>query len=242
MDSRSGIGGDVDSLTILEACQGVEWLHLWSNIWVYFRKKKNFQEFLTSPSITLSPRRLFIRDVLTTRRDLNHFGHRIFRNLTHLEVDMSNRWEWDSLKELNRLTHLSIDVDFYEMDTSRTVPRMVTQFPNSLKIIIFWAPEILLEAINGAGSKGDLVVDPAVEVMKSIQDGQTDQRAVLGARTADVEARSERSPSQWNPDRILWEWGSPPSYDAFREDFWTLAEKIVERRRLDLATCERFHI
>jgi hypothetical protein len=236
----SGIGGDVDSLTILKACQGVESLHIWSTIWVHFRERGNFQNFITSPSITLSPRRLFIRDVLSNRRDLSHFGHAIFRNLTHLEVDMFSKWEWDTLRELNCLTHLSLEVDS-DMD-SRTVSRMVTQFPNSLKIIIFWAPEYLFGVRHAPGSEGEILDgDEAVEVMKSIQDGQTDQRGVLGDRAGNLKARSERDP-QWNLDRILaWESSNASRFDASRKDYWTLAEELVERRRLDLATCERFY-
>ncbi|KAJ2925633.1 hypothetical protein H1R20_g11460, partial [Candolleomyces eurysporus] len=128
----SGIGGDVDSLSILKACRGVESLYLWSNIWVRSREKSKFQRFFTSPSTTLSPRRLFIRHALSSPRDLSHFGHAIFRNLTHLEVDVRDKWKWETLKQLDRLTHLAIEAEYGMRHSSAS--RMVAQFPDSLMV------------------------------------------------------------------------------------------------------------
>lgn len=150
----------------------------------------------TSPFTAPSPRRHFIHRVFAGNQALCHFMHALFRNVTHPEFDVPFRWGWDRLKHL---THLAIGAEF---GISRsTVSKTVAQFPDTLKVVIFWAIGVSSKrSMSQPWSEVANFGADVLEVMQSVRERQIDQRAVLVVKLSDFD--KTRGP-QWKAQRIV---------------------------------------
>jgi hypothetical protein len=173
---------------------------------------QTFREFVAGSN--LSPRQLFIGGALFPR-DQQHFSCSIFQNVTHLELPcpcLWDRWDWNGLRYLTNLTHLSTFV--YRGSVGLDwVSKTVAMSPRHLRVFIFWV--------------GPLNSPPSDE-MELIRDGGVDPRVVLGS----IGDSHSGVPVHPYTVFLCYEDFTCRKYSSQNDrwDFWTFAEGIVDER------------
>ncbi|KAJ2923486.1 hypothetical protein H1R20_g13611, partial [Candolleomyces eurysporus] len=204
-----------DTMTsFIEACPGLQTLALWD-----FVRSRETQEFLTS--LRLAPSRLSVIGGMFSE-DEYHFHHPIFQNVTHLEFFWEDEydWSWDSLSQLKRLTHLSLQVDlrFGLPNFVEAVRDVISACPPCLRILVIWVDA------NEFFCEGESAVE-RLEDIDAICRGEADPRAVVAHNLPGLQ--SEQLIQRHFEDYLCdWVGTSAPG-----EDFWAQAEKIIEGRK-----------
>ncbi|KAF5326645.1 hypothetical protein D9611_000706 [Ephemerocybe angulata] len=195
---------------IVEKCSSVLSLTIWST--GYTLPEPNMLMGLTGSA----PRRLSLT-VSAIALQERHFSHPIFQEVTHLDifcVDRDEEMAWATLKGLKNLTHLSV-----QSHPGEQHQQILRGIPAGLHVVVLYV--------------SSEVQDDTKSVIKAIDAGQADERAVIC---------------------LLW-MASPPSYreilrhaimpessvmEKWREFWdpfttthflWNEAEEVLEKRR-----------
>ncbi|KAF5317234.1 hypothetical protein D9611_003840 [Ephemerocybe angulata] len=170
----------------------------------------------------LTPTQLSVGGRLFPANQL-HFSHPIFRNVTHLDVmgKDSFDWEWESLLQLKKLTHFSLDVQVNtQQNPFKQAQRILAFCPESLRVFI------LTEVGPGYGSWTDRGDSEIVDIARAFSNGEVDPRAI----TAYTRLGGEYEyaiPAPYH--ELLDEWADPSNV---RCNLWTRAEDLIKRRRM----------
>jgi hypothetical protein len=213
---------------ILETCTGVTTIALYIP-----DTHANPQLWNVTTSDKLTPTSLAIPGSALPEANRD-FLQPIFRNLTRLELLWEDEEdldvEWETLRSLEHLTHLSVDMQFdSEDDTVLDIVEDLLGFcPESVRVFIFWVVFIAYFDPDNKHFEG----------IMALHQGEVDPRVVVGHSTPDLnvmEARSaigDRSMFMSYAD-IIAGWGRP---SKARETIWSRAEDRIERRMKGLAS------
>lgn len=208
---------------ILEGCTGVTVLALYIP-----DTHANPQLWVVTTSDKLTPTSLAIPGSALPEANRD-FLQPIFRNLTHLELLWEDEEEldveWETLRSLEHLTHLSVDMQFDSEDDTvlDIVEDLLGICPESVRVFIFW---VVFSAYFEPDSKH-------FEGIMALHRGEIDKRVVVGHSTPGPDLTEARSGIMFMTYAdIMAGWGRP---SKARETIWSRAEDRIERRMNDRA-------
>lgn len=209
---------DIFVARILGECDSVQSLTIWA--YTHPGNLVGVQQALKS--LKLSPTQIsffqfFLSPDTPSKRT---FAHSIFSQVTHLDVTClcaEGEWFWPSLKKLDSLTHLSVDVFVRGRKPDEITKDILRYAPQGLRILVI-------------SLRADEIDASFLRSLRSLARGDLDPRVVvlhLGTRPID----SPDANFEMSFDDLLQEWG----YPSLGSKLWTLAEQVVETRQSELA-------
>ncbi|KAJ3549486.1 hypothetical protein NMY22_g860 [Coprinellus aureogranulatus] len=205
---------DQDAARILQKCHSLQSLTIWS--YVYAGELVRIQRVLRTPPFSptqMSLYKFFITPDVTTSRS---FYHPIFSSITHLDVtckEDEGEWDWPSLRNLRKLTHLSVDAYVRHRDPGQLAHDILRHCPRGLRVLVFSLTHCCLPG--------------HLRSLQSLVEGIIDSRAVvvhLGTRLlpGSLEANFEMTSNDLTDD-----WG----YPSMGSKLWSRAEQVVKARQ-----------
>jgi hypothetical protein len=183
------------------------------------------------------------------------FTHRIFRDITHLDIYYCRKYDWSTLKAMKNLTHIALDfltlveLSYIEMEQCMDETILYCQTLPYLKVVIFacvnrrsrdfdvmddtQSPLNVLpeDWYNGSPLIPTLVDEHSLHYFTRLCLGMHDPRIVLGIVSECLQ------PSHLMMDNMVnfvwprnsYDWDFTVSTEEHRES-WDVAEEIIERR------------
>ncbi|TEB38260.1 hypothetical protein FA13DRAFT_1725907 [Coprinellus micaceus] len=208
---------DRDAAQILQKCRSVHSLAIWS--YIFPGSLPRLQAVISSPS--LAPTQISMSQfVLSSDESTNRsFSHPIFSSVTHLDItcmEEEGEMVWTSLKNLSRLTHLSIDIYLVnDRNPAQLAKDILSNCPTDLRILIIWP-------------SSDSYSTCALESIKSLVQGDVDRRCVVVSMSGNMYERPAAN-FELTSEQLLKEWSTPSM--AGGNDLWARAEQVVNDRR-----------
>jgi hypothetical protein len=205
--------------SFIQSCRGLKMLALW-----YYLPGEETQIFFASLR-QVAPSHLSVnRHMLPMRQ--RHFLHPIFQDVTHLEViwEPKDDWSWDSLSQLKRLTHLSLDLHLDSPDFVKIVRDVIGDCPPCLRVLVIWSDT----DSYFYNEENHLPLDSLG--VRAIARGDIDPRAVVAwsdQTLKDLPCPQSEQPIMRNYNDVKNDWAG---LSAPGEDFWAQAERVIEGR------------
>lgn len=192
----------VDAITVINACRGITSLAIWIPIKVLIND-------LYVAGTQLQRLSCHTKNLVGVTPEFPYFTGSLFRTITHLDIVMTDVPEWQNLRVLDNLTHLSfylMNMDTDEVGTNLTCPIVL---PSSLRLCIMFMDADFLSALS--------------ETFLTIHD----PRLVVATEFDNIklDAQLKQHLLQWEDDDYCKQWGAQS-----RPDVWQLAESMVETR------------
>jgi hypothetical protein len=144
------------------------------------------------------------------------FSLPIIRNLSHLEIKIVNEgtpqedWKWDTLRQLTRLTHLSLGLfSPFDDDFARSLEKIPRFFPQELRVFVAF---IVFQGSDNQSS--------------NLEMNRFDSRIVFAVSEDSDRAFVDERVIHRSTDELARDWAGA-SDDA---DFWTRAETMIANR------------
>lgn len=138
-------------------------------------------------------------------------------------MEGGGEWVWPSLRKLDKLTHLSVDVCVNHRKPEQITGDILRHAPQSLRVLV-------------VSLKTEHLSASFLRSLRSLVRGDVDSRVVvvhLGARSIEgLDANFEMS-----YEDLINEW----SYPSMGSKLWTLAEQVVRARTSALAEVGVLH-
>ena len=203
-----------DILDILKKCYSVRALVIWRGDDATSVEVEELHTLLSSS--LLSPTMLSITGAV--------FTHSIFSRLTHLEipVEVNDPWQWAPLRNLEKLTHLSVDLYFNveknDPDPAETAKRILSFSPPSLRVFV------VCPLPNNWDADDEDVCEATADKIEAFSTGDIDPRIVVISYGSPF--GEERCNFLVDIQYLIRAWG----HSSQGNIFWARAEAIVERR------------
>jgi hypothetical protein len=210
-----------DILDILKKCYSVRSLVIWRGDDATPAEVEELHTLLSSS--LLSPTMLSVTGAVFKPQEFK-FTHSIFSQLTHLEipVEVNDPWEWVPLRNLERLTHLSVDLYFNveknDPDPAETAKRILSFCPPSLRIFV------VCPLPSDWDADDDDVCEATAEKIEAFSTGDIDPRIIVISYGSPF--GEEHCNFLVDIQYLIRAWG----HSSQGNIFWARAEAIVERR------------